>query len=85
MNCKFAEDENFDLCKSTFPEGATVKCLEAVRPFYKIWIYAVPCDGIWGKLTLGRGIPNYLHAIYDKINQARKRAKNAFLVFLALF
>ena len=51
MNCKYAEDENFDLCKSTFPDGATVKCLEADRPFYKIWIYAVPCDGIRGKLT----------------------------------
>ena len=50
MNCKYAEDESFDLCKSTFPDGATVYCLEADRPFYQIWIYAVPCDGIWGKL-----------------------------------
>ena len=50
VNCKYAEDESFDLCKSTFPDGATVKCLEANRPFYQIWIYAVPCDGIWGKL-----------------------------------
>ena len=51
VNCKYAEDENFELCKSTFPDGATYKCIEADRPFYKIWIYAVPCDGIWGKLT----------------------------------
>ena len=50
VNCKYAEDENFDLCKSTFPDGATVKCLEKEGPFYQIWIYAVPCDGILGKL-----------------------------------
>ena len=46
VNCVHAEDEDFELCKHTFPEGATVYCQEANRTQYNISIYAVPCDGI---------------------------------------
>ena len=53
VNCLYGEDESFDGfegfegCSKSFPEGATIKCIEADRPpNYNITIYAVPCDGI---------------------------------------
>jgi len=50
VNCHVAaEDEDFELCQSTFPEGALVKCKESNRSNYNIIIYAVPCDGITGE------------------------------------
>ena len=50
VNCFYAEDEDFELCKSFFPEAATVKCEEANRTHYNISILATPCDGILGTL-----------------------------------
>ena len=49
VNCKYAEDEELELCKATFSEGATLKCQEANRTNFQIWIYAVPCNGILGE------------------------------------
>ena len=43
------EDEDFSLChnplKSTFPETATIECLEKGRGKYEIKILAIPCNG----------------------------------------
>ncbi len=39
------EDEDFEVCKHTYPEAATIKCLEADRGQYNITILAIPCDG----------------------------------------
>ena len=53
VNCHVAaEDEDFELCQYTFPEGALVYCKETNRSHYDIFIYAVPCDGIVGELQL---------------------------------
>ena len=46
VNCINAEDESFELCKETFPEGATIECKEANRTLHNITIYATACDGI---------------------------------------
>ena len=46
MNCRDAEDESIELCNKFFPEGATIKCKEANRSPYDIFIYATACDGI---------------------------------------
>ena len=46
VNCIFGEDEDFELCKSTFPESATIKCLEGNRGLFNVTILAVPCNGI---------------------------------------
>ena len=46
IQCIEGDDERFDLCKDTFPESATITCLENDRPFYNITIKATPCDGI---------------------------------------
>ena len=45
IQCIEGDDETFDLCKDTFPESATITCLESDRPFYNITIKATPCDG----------------------------------------
>ena len=43
-----AEDEAFEFCKiqQTFPQGATIQCLENLRPKFNIEIIAIPCDGV---------------------------------------
>ena len=46
VQCIRGDDEDFNLCKDTFPESATIKCLESNQTFYKIWIKATPCDGV---------------------------------------
>ena len=54
VQCIYGEDEDFELCKDTFPERATIKCLEANRTnLFNITIFAVPCDGIIGKRLAG--------------------------------
>ena len=45
-HCIYGEDEDFNLCKNTFPESANFKCLEANRTLWNVTIYATPCDGI---------------------------------------
>ena len=51
VNCIQGEDEDIDLCRSIFPEQATFLCYEANRTFIDISIYAIPCDGIFGKFS----------------------------------
>ena len=46
VQCIHGDDEDFELCKDSFPEAATITCLEKDRPFYEIWIKATPCDGV---------------------------------------
>ena len=46
VHCIYGEDEDFNLCKNTFPESANFKCLEANRTLWNVTIYATPCDGI---------------------------------------
>ena len=45
-HCIFGEDEAIETCDSTFPESATVKCVEPNRPLDDIWIKAVHCNGV---------------------------------------
>ena len=46
FHCLWGEDEQFDICKNTFPEAATIKCIEADRPpWINITILAIPCNG----------------------------------------
>ena len=46
FHCLWGEDEQFDECKNTFPEAATIKCIEADRPpWINITILAIPCNG----------------------------------------
>ena len=47
MHCLRGEDESFGICESTFPEEATITCIENRQPGFDIWIKAIPCDGIW--------------------------------------
>ena len=43
----YGEDEQFELCKDTFPKEATIKCIENRLPCtIDITIFAIPCDGI---------------------------------------
>ena len=50
VQCIYGEDEDFELCRNTFPERATFKCLEGNRTnLFNVTIFAVPCDGIIGK------------------------------------
>ena len=44
----YGEDEQFELCKYTFPEEATIECVENNRlpGIIDITIMAIPCDGI---------------------------------------
>ena len=46
FNCLHGEDEAFDLCKDTFPEEATIECIEDRLPGIDLKIMATPCDGI---------------------------------------
>ena len=46
VQCIHGDDEDFELCKDSFPEAATITCLEKDRSFYEIWIKATPCDGV---------------------------------------
>ena len=46
VHCIFGEDESIQLCKSTFPETATIQCKEIDRESYDISILATPCNGI---------------------------------------
>ena len=47
-HCMYCEDESFEeLCENTFPEAATIKCVEANRSIdINITILATPCNGI---------------------------------------
>ena len=43
----YGEDEEFELCKNTFPEEATFQCIENRLPgTIDVTIMATPCDGI---------------------------------------
>ena len=42
----YGEDEQFELCKDTFPEEATIECIEKRLPGINLKIMAIPCDGI---------------------------------------
>ena len=47
FHCIYGEDEQFQLCKDTFPAEATIKCIEKRLPgSIDITIMATPCDGI---------------------------------------
>ena len=47
-HCMYCEDESFEgLCEYTFPEAATIKCVEANRSSdINITILATPCNGV---------------------------------------
>ena len=47
-HCMYCEDESFEeLCENTFPEAATIKCIEANRSSdINITILATPCNGV---------------------------------------
>ena len=49
IQCPIAgEDEAFKFCQTqaTFPQGATIQCIESLRPGFNVEIKATPCDGI---------------------------------------
>ena len=47
FHCLYGEDEQFELCKDTFPKEATIKCTENRLPgTIDVTIMATPCDGI---------------------------------------
>ena len=47
FHCLYGEDEQFELCKYTFPKEATIECIENRLPgTIDITIMAIPCDGI---------------------------------------
>ena len=47
FHCLYGEDEEFELCKDTFPKEATIECIEKRLPgTIDVTIMAVPCDGI---------------------------------------
>ena len=46
LQCQHGEDEDFELCRNTFPDIATIECLENRTAGYDVTILAVPCDGI---------------------------------------
>lgn len=45
VHCIYGEDEEFENCQDTFPEEATITCVEN-RIQYNFTIKAVPCDGV---------------------------------------
>ena len=46
FHCLYGEDEKFETCKDTYPEEATIKCIENRAPGIDLWIKAIPCNGI---------------------------------------
>ena len=46
VHCIYGEDESFEICRDTFPQDATVECIENRLPGYDIKIMAIPCDGV---------------------------------------
>ena len=46
FHCLYGEDEHFELCKYTFPNEATIECIENRLPGINLTIMAIPCDGI---------------------------------------
>ena len=43
----YGEDEQFELCKDTFPKEATIECVENRLPgTIDVTIMAIPCNGI---------------------------------------
>lgn len=46
FHCIFGEDESLEACKDTYPEGATIKCIEDRLDGVDLTIMAVPCDGV---------------------------------------
>ena len=47
FHCLYGEDEHFELCKDTFPNEATIECVENRLPgTIDITIMAIPCNGI---------------------------------------
>ena len=45
-DCIHGEDETIETCQNTYPESATVDCIESNRPADDIWIKAVRCNGV---------------------------------------
>ena len=45
-HCIRGEDEMIETCHDTYPESATVDCIEPNRPANDIWIKAVRCNGV---------------------------------------
>ena len=46
VHCINGEDESFETCKDTYPEEATITCIEDRPIGYDILIKAIPCNGI---------------------------------------
>lgn len=47
IDCLDGSDEDFEKCKDTFPDSATVYCKQfSYFDHYDIYIFATPCDGI---------------------------------------
>ena len=47
FHCLYGEDEQFAHCKDTFPNEATIECIENRLPgTIDVIIMAIPCDGI---------------------------------------
>ena len=46
FHCIYGDDEAFEICKDTFPEVATIECIENRMPGINVRIMATPCDGI---------------------------------------
>ena len=47
FHCLYGEDEMLEVCKETYPEEATIECIEHRLPgSIDITIMATPCDGI---------------------------------------
>ena len=47
FHCLYGEDEQFELCKDTFPKEATIECIENRLPgTIDVTIMATPCNGI---------------------------------------
>ena len=47
FHCLYGEDEQFELCKDTFPKEATIECIENRLPgTIDVTIMGTPCDGI---------------------------------------
>ena len=43
----YGEDEQFEVCRDTFPKEATIECIENRLPgTIDVTIKAIPCDGI---------------------------------------
>ena len=46
FHCMKGEDEQFNICNKTYPEEATIECVENRLEGFNVTIMAVPCNGI---------------------------------------